>query len=211
MSRAAEGALDRGDEVFEEKHEPCVDGRGQGPARGVEAAGEFVSAGHGFSREIPDDFPGPVLVVGILYAEVTGNREGRNTLAVLSGRGSHSGLVEFGLLGPFHGMAAREKHDRIVAESLAEATPFEGVGGIAEEEEAYPAALAFHDGVGREGGGEGNHPDVGTVFCRELGDDLGYAPPEVPPPREGLGRGKDAAVFVEDNAVGEGAAGIDSQ
>jgi len=65
-------------------------------------------------------------------------------------------------------MAAGDQRIALRAQVLLEIHVGEQVA-VANEDSGDRRALAFHDGIGRQGGGEGHEPHVGRLPWRQVG------------------------------------------
>ena len=110
-------------------------------------------------------------------------------------------------------VAAGQNHHGVVLHGLAQPGPIE-IGGLEpDRDETDAAAESLDDAVGGERGRHGHHADVGRRDPALADHGVEYGPDplgQVGARRQGLGLGQHAALFVEQNRIRVGAAGVDS-
>ena len=115
-------------------------------------------------------------------------------------------------------MSAVQRQVRCVAQRLSEAGPAQLPFAEADQDQPGPSALTFDQGVGRQGGGEGDQADVTSGLLRRAAglpqhgiERLTDAHGQVAPRRQRLGMGDQAAAFLEEDRICVGAASVDPE
>ncbi len=120
-----------------------------------------MAAGDGAAGKRGDDLSSPEFVGWIAYAEVTGNGIGFGGAEALLHLAAELVYVELGYFFAPIVVAPAQIHDVFCGKLPVEPILAHQVFVIANEEERYGARVAFGEGVGGEGGGDGDERDVG--------------------------------------------------
>ncbi len=201
-----------GDELLDVGDEAGVECGGEGAARGVQVGGELVPAGDRQPGELAHQLAHAQLVGGVAHAEIARDGEGFGVRSVLADGCLSALQVEGRLLGAGDGVPALQEDRRVAPEGFAQACQAERIGGIAEQQQADGGAVSLYQGVGRQCGGDRDQGDGGMLAGgRQDGlDGVPDADREVVLGGEGFGGSQHAALFVEEDCVGVGAAGVDA-
>ena len=153
-------------------------------------------------------------MLGIAHGELGGNRIAGDLALERTEFRLEPGAVELGHPVAMGVVAAGEHDDRIVLQRLRQVGACERPLVEPDQHQAHPAALALDHRIGRKRGRQGDQRDVlrAHVMVRQHGiERIADADREVVARGQRLGGGDNAFVFVEQDGIRVGAAGVDAE
>ncbi len=151
-------------------------------------------------------------VTGVTHGEVARYGKGGDSRRMGLDRPARGVQVQRGLLLTTHRVAALNEDDRIVAQGFPQTTPVQGVGRVAQQQQADGAALSLDDGVGRQRGRQGDQAHLGRWVREDRLQRAANADRQVVFGGQRLGRVEDGVCFVvEKHGVRIRAAGVNTE
>ena len=159
-------------EFLQDHQKRRIEGRRCGPLYRAEFCGKVVSENHRKVADFGNGLPDSVFVLRIEGTEIAGHSQGIHLVLDLVDLGENGRHIRSLLLSPVEIMSPGKIVVAGRGKARFHAESFNEIRVVADEKQGHPFALPFCNGIGGQGGGNGDQFDGGRVFYGNPFDDF---------------------------------------